>query len=90
MALVVACSGWQLAALKTAAGGTSGANGFSNVAAFLDHLAGYLMYLAVPAGALGLIAAGGMLLAGNPNGSATLAKVAAGVGIILLSRGILA
>lgn len=89
VACVVAVSGWQLAALKTAAGGTSGQNGFANVSTFLDHLATYLIYLAIPAGTLGLIAAGGMLLAGNPQGSSTLAKVAVGVGVVLLSKGIL-
>jgi hypothetical protein len=90
MAVVLAVSGWQLAALKTAAGGVSGTNGFANVSAFLDHLATYVIYLAIPAGALGLIAAGGMLMAGNPAGSSTLAKVAVGVGVVLLAKGIMA
>lgn len=90
LAVVVAVSGWQLAALKTAAGGTSGTNGFHELSSFLDKLASYVIYLAIPAGALGLIAAGGMLMAGNPNGSSWLAKVAAGVGIVLLAKGIMA
>lgn len=77
-------------ALKTAAGGTSGSNGFHEVAAFLDHLATYLILLAIPAGVLGLIAAGGMLMAGDQNGSSVLAKVAVGVGIIILAKGIMA
>lgn len=85
----VACVG-QLAALKTAAGGTSGQNGFENVTKFLDNLATYVIYLAIPAGALGLIAAGGMLIAGNSDGSTWLARTALGVGIVLLAKGIMA
>jgi hypothetical protein len=77
-------------ALKTAAGGTSGQNGFSDVTKFLDNLATYVIYLAIPAGALGLIAAGGMLIAGNPDGSSWLARTAVGVGIVLLAKGIMA
>lgn len=78
-----------LAALKTAAGGTSGTNGFHEVSRFLDNLATYVMYLAIPLGALGLIAAGGMLIGGNPQGSSMLAKTAVGVGIVLLAKGIM-
>lgn len=86
----VACVG-QLAALKAAAGGGPGGhNGFHDVSSYLDNLIGYVMWLAIPAGALGLIAAGGMLMAGNPDGSSWLAKTAVGVGIVLLARGIMA
>jgi hypothetical protein len=90
MALVAGVGGWQLMALKTAAGGTSGQNGFANVAAFLDHLATYCIWLAIPLGVLGLIVAGGLLMSGNQEGSSMLAKVAIGVGIVMLSKGILA
>jgi len=79
-----------MAALRTAAGGTSGANGFADVSRFLDNLATYVIYLAIPAGALGLIAAGGMLIAGNPDGTTWLARTAVGVGIVLLAKGIMA
>ena len=82
--------GPQLAALRTAAGGTSGTNGFADVSHFLDQLATYLIYLAIPGGALGLIAAGGMLIAGNPSGTSWLARTALGVGIILLAKGVCA
>lgn len=78
-----------MAALRTAAGGTSGSNGFSDVSKFLDNLATYVIYLAIPAGALGLIAAGGMLIAGNPDGTTWLARTAVGVGIVLLAKGIM-
>jgi hypothetical protein len=79
----------QMAAIRTAAGGTSGQNGFADVTKFLDNLATYVIYLALPAGALGLIAAGGMLIGGNPNGTTWLARTAVGVGIVLLSKGIM-
>lgn len=78
-----------IAALRTAAGGTSGRNGFADVSQFLDNLATYLIYLAIPLGALGLIAAGGMLISGNPEGTSWLAKTAVGVGIVLLAKGIM-
>lgn len=90
IAAVLAVGGWQLAALKTAAGGTSGSNGFHDVTEFLDKLAGYLMWIAIPAGALGIIAGGAQLIAGSQDGASTIAKCALGVGLILLSRGILA
>ena len=79
-----------MAALRTAAGGgPDGQNGFAGMTRFLDNLITYVTYLAIPAGALGLIAAGGMLITGNPSGSSLLAKTALGVGIILLARGIM-
>jgi hypothetical protein len=88
-AMVAACTA-PMAALRTAAGGTSGTNGFADVSKFLDNLATYVIYLAIPAGALGLIAAGGMLIAGNPDGTTWLARTAVGVGIVLLAKGIMA
>lgn len=89
-AMVAASTTPMLAALRTAAGGTSGQNGFADVSKFLDNLATYVIYLAIPAGALGLIAAGGMLIAGNPSGTTWLARTALGVGIVLLAKGIMA
>jgi hypothetical protein len=90
LALIVAASTASLGALRTAAGGTSGTNGFAEVSRFLDNLATYLIYLAIPGGALGLIASGGMLLAGNPEGPKWLARSAIGVGVVLLAKGIMA
>jgi hypothetical protein len=90
LAVMVAASTAPMAALKTAAGGTSGTNGFADVSKFLDNLATYVIYLAIPAGALGLIAAGGMLITGNPDGTTWLARTAVGVGIVLLAKGIMA
>lgn len=88
-AAVAACAA-PMAALKTAAGGTSGTNGFHEAVQFLDNLATYVIYLAIPAGALALIAAGGMLIAGNPDGQSWIAKTAVGVGIVILAKGIMA
>lgn len=76
-------------ALKTAAGGTNGTNGFTDVTHFLDTLATYVIYLALPLGVLSLIAAGGMLISGNQDGTTWLARTAIGVGIVLLSKGIM-
>jgi hypothetical protein len=90
LALIVALSSVPLSALKTAAGGTSGTNGFADVAEFLDNLATYMIYLAIPGGALGLIAGGGMLIAGNPDGPKWLARTGIGVGVVLLAKGIMA
>ncbi|MEA2139878.1 MAG: hypothetical protein QOG56_3028 [Solirubrobacteraceae bacterium] len=89
VAIVAACAP-LMGALRTAAGGTSGANGFADVSRFLDNLATYVIYLAIPAGALALIAAGGMLIGGNPSGTTWLARTAVGVGIVLLAKGIMA
>jgi TrbC/VIRB2 family pilin len=90
LAAMLAAATAPMAALRTAAGGTSGTNGFADVSRFLDNLATYVIYLAIPAGALGLIAAGGMLIAGNPDGTTWLARTAVGVGIVLLAKGIMA
>jgi hypothetical protein len=89
LALIVAASAAPLSALKTAAGGTTGTNGLHDVANFLDNLATYLIYLAIPGGALGLIASGGMLIAGNPDAPKWLARSAIGVGVVLLAKGIM-
>ena len=88
--LVVGVSA-PMSALRTAAGGNpSGSNGFADVSRFLDNLATYAIWLALPAGALGLIAAGGMLITGNQDGSTWLVRTAIGVGIVLLAKGIMA
>ncbi len=67
-----------------------GQNGFADVSRFLDNLATYVIYLAIPAGVLAIIAAGGMLITGNPDGTTWLARTAVGVGIVLLAKGIMA
>jgi TrbC/VIRB2 pilin len=90
LTLMLGASSASLSALRTAAGGTSGSNGFADVAKFLDNIATYLIYLAIPGGALGLIAAGGMLISGSPDGPKWLARTGIGVGIVLLAKGIMA
>jgi hypothetical protein len=79
-----------LAALQTAAdGGASGTNGFHDVTRYLDVLITYVIYLAIPLGALGFIAAGAQLISGNPDGSTTMVRTVAGVGVVLLAKGIM-
>src|SRR4051812_9438404 len=90
LALILAASSASLSALKTAAGGTGGANGFPDVSAFFGNLPPPMIYLPIPGGALGLIAGGGMLIAGNPDGPKWLTRTAIGVGVVLLAKGIMA
>jgi TrbC/VIRB2 pilin len=80
-----------VAALETAAGGGgNGSGGFSGFVSFLDNVATYLVYVGAAAGVLGLIAAGGMLIAGSPEGGKWLTRTVIGVGIVLLAKGIMA
>lgn len=90
LTVAVSLTSTSLAALQTAAGGTKGTSGFADVAKFLDNLATYAIYLGIPLGILAFIAAGGMLAAGNPEAPGWLVKATLGVGIILLSKGIMA
>lgn len=79
------------AALETAAGGKgSGAGGFADFVNFLNNLATYLVYVGAAAGVLGIIASGGMLIAGSPEGGKWLVRTVLGVGIVLLAKGIMA
>jgi hypothetical protein len=47
-----------------------------------------IIYLAIPAGALVLIVAGGMLVAGNANGMTLIARTAVSLGALLLAKAI--
>lgn len=79
------------AALQTAAGGGGkGGGGFAGFVSFLDNIATYLVFVGAAAGVLGLIASGGMLIAGSPEGGKWLTRTVAGVGIVLLAKGIMA
>ena len=79
------------AALETAAGGSGkGTGGFTGFVTFLDNVATYLVYVGAAAGVLGLIASGGMLIAGSPEGGKWLTRTVIGVGIVLLAKGIMA
>ena len=93
LAIVIALSNLSVAALKTAAGpgnAPSGTNGFDDAVKFLDNIATYLIYIAIPGGALGLIAGGGMLMAGSPEGPKWITRTVIGVGVVLLSKGLTA
>ena len=79
------------AALETAAGGAGkGSGGFTGFVSFLDNVATYLVFVGAAAGVLGLIASGGMLIAGSPEGGKWLTRTVIGVGIVLLAKGIMA
>jgi hypothetical protein len=90
LAAVLAFSNLILGALQTAAGPPGGTNGFAGVVNFGNNIATYLIYLAIPAGVIGLIVGGLMLIGGSPDGPKWLARTGIGVGIVLLSKGVMA
>ena len=50
----------------------------------------YLLWLAVPAAGLGIVAGGGMLLAGSPRAQRVLALTAIGFAIVVTAKGLVA
>ncbi len=90
VAIAIAMSHASFAALKTAAVDPSGTSGFANAVSFLNNISTYLIYLAVPAGTIGLIVGGIMLVSGSPDGPKWLARTGIGVGVVLLSKGLMA
>jgi len=78
------------AALKNAAGGTSGGGGFATLTRYLDRLATYLIPVGGAGAVLGLIAGGFMFMAGNPGAQRVLGYVAVGVVMVLASKGLAA
>ena len=90
VAIVLSLSNVSLAALKTAATDPTGTSGFAGAVAFLNNLSTYLIYLAVPAGVIGGIVGGMMMIGGSPEGPKWLARTFIGVGVVLLSKGIMA
>jgi type IV secretory pathway VirB2 component (pilin) len=78
------------AALRNAAGGTSGGGGFATLTRYLDRLASYLIPVGGAGAVLGLIAGGFMFMAGNPGAQRVLGYVAVGVVIVLASKGLAA
>jgi len=78
------------AALKNAAGGSSGEGGFATLTRYLDRLASYLIPVGGAGAVLGLIAGGFMFMAGNPGAQRVLGYVAVGVVIVLASKGLAA
>jgi hypothetical protein len=79
------------AALKSAAGGgSSGSGGFGALGNFMDHITTYLIWLAVPAAGLGIVAGGGMLLAGSPRAQRVLALTAIGFAVVVTAKGLVA
>jgi len=78
------------AALQAAAGGNKGSGGFAGLVNFVNKLATDLVFVAAAAGVLGIIAGGGMLIVGSPEGGKWLARTAIGVAIVLTAKGIMA
>jgi hypothetical protein len=79
------------AALKAAAGGgSSGSGGFAALGNFMDHITTYMIWLAVPAAGLGIVAGGGMLLAGSPRATRILALTGIGFAIVVTAKGLVA
>jgi hypothetical protein len=90
LAAVLTLSNVTVGALSTAAGPPGGTSGFATVASYLNNIATYLIYLAIPGGAIGFIVGGFMLFGGSPDGPKWLGRTAIGVGVVLLSKGIMA
>ena len=89
--LAAGITGGVFGALEAAAGGKpSGQNGFQEFTTFLNNLGTYMIWVGAAGGVLGIIASGGMLIAGHRDGSSWLVRTVAGVGVILLAKGIFA
>ena len=78
------------AALKSAAGGGGGGGGFGAVTRYLDKVASYLIPVGGGFAVLGLIYGGAMFMGGNPQAGRILGYVAAGIVIVLSSKGLAA
>jgi hypothetical protein len=78
------------AALRSAAGGGSGAGGFGRLVRFIDRLADYAIPVGAAFSVLGLIWGGILLMAGDTRAGRVLGLVAIGVGVVLLSKPIAA
>lgn len=79
------------AALRAAAGGgSSGSGGFASLGNFMDKITTYLIWLAVPVAGLGVVAGGGMLLAGSPRATRVLGAVVIGFAIVVSAKGLVA
>jgi hypothetical protein len=78
------------AALRSAAGGGSGAGGFARFVRFLNRLADYVVPVGAAFSVLGLIWGGILFMAGDARAGRVLGLVALGVGVVLLSKPIAA
>jgi hypothetical protein len=80
-----------LAALRSAAGGGGGGGGgFARFISFINRLADYAIPVGAAFGVLGAIWGGVQYQAGNPNAGRQLAMVGIGVGVVLLSKPLIA
>jgi hypothetical protein len=78
------------AALRGAAGGGGGRGGFARLSSYMDHLASYLIALAVPLAVLGLIYGGALFISGSPKAGQVLGYVAVGFILVVASKGLAA
>ena len=78
------------AALRSAAGGGSGAGGFGRLVRFIERLTDYVIPVGAAFSVLGLIWGGMLLMAGDARAGRVLGLVAIGVGVVLLSKPIAA
>jgi hypothetical protein len=77
------------AALKSAAGASSGSGGFANVVSYADKLATDLIPLAVPLAVLGAIVCGFMYMGGKPEAQSWAVRVAIGFIVVVAAKGII-
>lgn len=80
------------AALRSAAGGSGGggAGGFDRVVRYIDRISTYMIAVGGALAVLGMIYGGSQFMFGNPQAGRTLGLVAAGVIVVLASKGLTA
>ena len=76
------------AALRSAAGGSTGSGGFTSLISYADKIGTYLIALAVPAAVLGAIMVGFLFIKGDPNAMSWAGRLALGFIIVVGAKGI--
>jgi hypothetical protein len=76
------------AALRGAAGGSTGSGGFGALISYADKLSTYLIALAVPGAVLGAIAVGFLFMKGDPNAVGWAGRLAVGFIVVVGAKGI--
>jgi hypothetical protein len=86
----VALFGPELAALRNAAGGTGGGNGFARFVTFINRLVDFLIPVGAAFGVLGVWWGGALLIRGDARAGGVLTGVALGLAVVLLAKPIAA
>jgi hypothetical protein len=73
-----------------AGGGGTGASGFNQIASYINTVSSYFLILGGPLAFLGLVAAGIMLISGNPMAPRIGIGVLIGVVVLLAAKGLAA